>query len=96
MEIDEVASIIDIVEHVELLYEDTPDKVGGSALTLHLTRNPDSLEEWLINETALGALARVQREDWKQSVELATNIIYTGSTFWIFSKGSNNIKLLPF
>lgn len=59
MEIDEVASIIDIVEHVELLYEDTPDKVGGSALTLHLTRNPDSLEEWLINETALGALVRV-------------------------------------
>lgn len=96
MEIDEVASIIDIVEHVELLYEDTPDKVGGSSLTVHLTRNPDSLEEWLINETALGALARVQREDWKQSVELATNIIYTGSTFWIFSKGSNNIKLLPF
>lgn len=95
MKIDEVASIFDMDEHVELLYEDIPDKVWGSALILQLTRNPDSLEEQLINVTALGALARVQREDWKQSVELATNIIYTGSTFWI-SKGSNNIKLTPF
>lgn len=34
-------------------------------------------------ETALGALARVLREDWKQSVELATNIIYV---FFCFSR----------
>uniref|UniRef100_A0A673BZP9 Kinesin associated protein 3 n=1 Tax=Sphaeramia orbicularis TaxID=375764 RepID=A0A673BZP9_9TELE len=49
----------------------------GSALILQLARNPDNLEELLHNGIrALGALARVLREDWKQSVELATIIIY--------------------
>ncbi|KAB1261094.1 Kinesin-associated protein 3 [Camelus dromedarius] len=37
-------------------------------------------------ETALGALARVLREDWKQSVELATNIIYIFFCFSSFSQ----------
>ncbi|NXG32385.1 KIFA3 protein, partial [Dromaius novaehollandiae] len=83
MEIDEVANINDMDEYIELLYEDIPDKVRGSALILQLARNPDNLEELLINETVLGALARVLREDWKQSVELATNIIYI---FFCFSR----------
>ncbi|CAN0568822.1 unnamed protein product [Rangifer tarandus platyrhynchus] len=82
MEIDEVANINDMDEYIELLYEDIPDKVRGSALILQLARNPDNLEELLLNDTALGALARVLREDWKQSVELATNIIYI---FFCFS-----------
>ena len=41
----EVASISNIDDYVELLYEDIPAKVKGSALLLHLTRNPDNLEE---------------------------------------------------
>lgn len=36
-------------EYIELLYEDIPDKVRGSALILQLARNPDNLEELLIN-----------------------------------------------
>ncbi|XP_015261687.1 PREDICTED: kinesin-associated protein 3 [Gekko japonicus] len=85
-EIDEVANINDMDEYIELLYEDIPDKVRGSALILQLARNPDNLEELLLNETALGALARVLREDWKQSVELATNIIYIFFCFSSFSQ----------
>uniref|UniRef100_A0A8C3PY99 Kinesin associated protein 3 n=1 Tax=Chrysolophus pictus TaxID=9089 RepID=A0A8C3PY99_CHRPC len=85
-QIDEVANINDMDEYIELLYEDIPDKVRGSALILQLARNPDNLEELLINETALGALARVLREDWKQSVELATNIIYIFFCFSSFSQ----------
>ncbi|XP_010220179.1 PREDICTED: kinesin-associated protein 3, partial [Tinamus guttatus] len=38
------------------------------------------------SETVLGALARVLREDWKQSVELATNIIYIFFCFSSFSQ----------
>lgn len=34
-------------------------------------------------EAALGALARVLREEWKQSIELATIIIYI---FFCFSR----------
>lgn len=37
-------------------------------------------------ETALGALVRVLREDWKRSVELATNIIYIFFCFSSFSQ----------
>ncbi|XP_066532679.1 kinesin-associated protein 3a isoform X2 [Hoplias malabaricus] len=82
MELDEEANINSIDDYVELLYEDVPEKIRGATLILHLARNPDNLEELLQNETALGALARVLREDWKQSVDLATTIIYV---FFCFS-----------
>uniref|UniRef100_A0A2K6EIF0 Kinesin associated protein 3 n=1 Tax=Propithecus coquereli TaxID=379532 RepID=A0A2K6EIF0_PROCO len=85
-----IANINDMDEYIELLYEDIPDKVRGSALILQLARNPDNLEELLLNETALGALARVLREDWKQSVELATNIIYI---FFCFSRTTLSLLL---
>ena len=48
-QIDEVANINDMEEYIELLYEDIPDKVRGSALILQLARNPDNLEELLLN-----------------------------------------------
>ncbi|XP_039590430.1 kinesin-associated protein 3a [Polypterus senegalus] len=86
MEIDEIANINDMDNYIDLLYEDNADKVRGSALILQLARNPDNLEELLQNETALGALARVLREDWKQSVDLATNIIYIFFCFSSFSQ----------
>ncbi|XP_064845189.1 kinesin-associated protein 3-like isoform X2 [Oncorhynchus masou masou] len=86
MELDEEANINRIDHYVELLYEDIPEKVRGATLILHLARNPDNLEELLQNETALGALARVLREDWKQSVDLATTIIYVFFCFSSFSQ----------
>lgn len=82
MELNEEASISKVEEYVELLYEGIPEKIRGSTLILQLARNPDNLEELLHNEATLGALARVLREDWKQSVELATIIIYV---FFCFS-----------
>ncbi|XP_030608155.1 kinesin-associated protein 3 [Archocentrus centrarchus] len=86
MELNEEACITRVDEYVELLYEDLPEKIRGSALILQLARNPDNLEELLRNETALGALARVLREDWKQSVDLATIIIYIFFCFSSFSQ----------
>ncbi|XP_029930333.1 kinesin-associated protein 3-like isoform X1 [Myripristis murdjan] len=86
MELNAEASITGIDDYVELLYEGIPEKIRGSALILQLARNPDNLEELLHNETALGALARVLREDWKQSVELATIIIYIFFCFSSFSQ----------
>jgi len=37
-------------------------------------------------ETTVGALARVLREDWKRSTELATNIVYIFFCFSSFSQ----------
>lgn len=48
-EIDEVANINDLDDYLELLYEDVPEKVRGSALLLQLSRNPDNLEELFQN-----------------------------------------------
>ncbi|KAF3858848.1 hypothetical protein F7725_012049 [Dissostichus mawsoni] len=84
--LNEEASITRVDEYIELLYEGIPEKIRGSALILQLARNPDNLEELLHNEAALGALARVLREDWKQSVELATIIIYIFFCFSSFSQ----------
>ncbi|XP_068460786.1 kinesin-associated protein 3-like isoform X2 [Clinocottus analis] len=86
MELDEEASVTRVDEYIELLYEGVPEKIRGSGLILQLARNPDNLEELLHNEAALGALARVLREDWKQSVELATIIIYIFFCFSSFTQ----------
>ncbi|KAI0222323.1 Kinesin-associated protein 3 [Lamellibrachia satsuma] len=85
-EIDEVANINDIEEYLELLYDDIPEKVRGTALILQLSRNPDNLEELFENETVVGALARVLREDWRKNTELATNIIYIFFCFSSFTQ----------
>ncbi|XP_044216591.1 kinesin-associated protein 3a isoform X1 [Thunnus albacares] len=86
VELDEEANISKIDEYVELLYEDIQEKIRGATLIFQLARNPDNLEELIQNETALGALARVLREDWKQSVDLATTIIYIFFCFSSFSQ----------
>ncbi|GBP64110.1 Kinesin-associated protein 3 [Eumeta japonica] len=69
-------------DYVELLYDDIPEKIRGSALILQLARNPDNLIELAKNEALLSALSRVLREEWKRSIELSTNIVYT---FFCFS-----------
>jgi Kinesin-associated protein (KAP) len=76
------ASIRNIDEYIELLYEELPERIRGSAYILQLARNPDNLEELEKNEAVLSALSRVLREDWRKSLDLSTNIIYT---FFCFS-----------
>ncbi|XP_059618784.1 kinesin-associated protein 3 isoform X2 [Phlebotomus argentipes] len=78
----EKASIRVIDTYVELLYDELPDKIRGSALILQLARNPDNLEELEKNEAVLCALSRVLREDWRKSLDLSTNIVYI---FFCFS-----------
>uniref|UniRef100_A0A914XR60 Kinesin-associated protein 3 n=1 Tax=Plectus sambesii TaxID=2011161 RepID=A0A914XR60_9BILA len=83
---DERASLSKLDEYIEMLYEDVPEKIKGTALVLQLARNPDNLEELLQNETLLGALARVLKEDWKKNFDLATNIAYTFFCFSTFTQ----------
>uniref|UniRef100_T1IWM8 Kinesin-associated protein 3 n=1 Tax=Strigamia maritima TaxID=126957 RepID=T1IWM8_STRMM len=85
-EIDQVANLTEIDSYIELLYDETPDKIRSSALILQLARNPDNLEDLVQNEILLGALARVLREDWKKSIDLSTNIIYIFFCFSCFTQ----------
>ncbi|XP_055523469.1 kinesin-associated protein 3 [Wyeomyia smithii] len=82
----EKASIRNIDEYIELLYEDLPEKIKGSRLILQLARDPDNLGELEKNEAVLSALSRVLREDWRRSLDLSTNIIYI---FFCFSTYTN-------
>ncbi|KAK4880125.1 hypothetical protein RN001_008271 [Aquatica leii] len=78
----EVANINCLNEYIELLYEELPDKIRASQLILHLAKISENLESLARNETVLSALARVLREDWKRSIVLSTNLIFT---FFCFS-----------
>jgi hypothetical protein len=82
----EISNINNLEEYIELLYEEGAAKVRGSRLLLQLARNPDNLEELSQNETLLGALSRVLREEWKTSIDLTTNIIYVFFCFSTFSQ----------
>ncbi|XP_046404614.1 kinesin-associated protein 3-like [Ischnura elegans] len=81
-----VASMSRLEEYMELMYEGPSDKIRGSALILQLARVPENLMELSTNETVLGALARVLREEWRRSVELSTNIIYIFFCFSSFTQ----------
>jgi len=59
-QLDEQANINDIEEYVELLYEELPEKIRGTALILQLSRNPDNLEELAVNGKLMGSLASYQ------------------------------------
>ncbi|XP_068216893.1 kinesin-associated protein 3 isoform X3 [Palaemon carinicauda] len=81
----EQANLNELDSYMEMLYEEMPEKVKGASCILQLARNPDYLEELCQNETVLGALARVLREDWKKSLDLSYNIVYTFFCFSVFS-----------
>ena len=57
---DETANINDVDEYLDMLYEDLPDKVKGSALLLQLARNPDNLEELFQNGVCVCVCACVR------------------------------------
>ncbi|KAG7200321.1 hypothetical protein KM043_017783 [Ampulex compressa] len=85
----ERAIISNVDNYIELLYEEIPGKIKGSALILQLARVPDNLLELTKNESLLSALARVLREDWRRSIELSTNIIYIFFCFSTYSQFHN-------
>lgn len=86
-DINETASINDLDDYAEMLYdEDVKAKIRGSALILQLARNPDNLEELFQNESVLNCLARVLKEDWQRNIQVSTNIIYTFFCFSSFTQ----------
>ena len=78
----ETANINDLESYLEMMYDKSEEKIRGTSLILQLARNSENLEELCQNEILLGALARVLAEEWKENINLATNIIYI---FFCFS-----------
>jgi hypothetical protein len=72
-------------DYIEQLYEDD-QKVKGTHKILLLARNPEHLEELLGNETLLGVLSRLFKEDTRKSMDLIINIAYIFYSFSVYSK----------
>uniref|UniRef100_A0A1I7XMF8 Kinesin-associated protein 3 n=1 Tax=Heterorhabditis bacteriophora TaxID=37862 RepID=A0A1I7XMF8_HETBA len=69
------ADIDQIENYIELFYENVADKNRGVLCILELTKTISNLQYLIENETLIGALARVFREDWRKNFDLGTNII---------------------
>ena len=77
----ESASINDLDEYIEQLYETVEEKTKGAAFILKLTQSDCNLGEMADNETLLCALTRVLREDGRKSLELSTLIVASFAKF---------------
>jgi hypothetical protein len=86
MEAMQTASLEDVDNYIEKLYDSMEDKIKGTYMVLQLARNPDNLEVLVLNETLLGALSRILREDSVKSMDLCINIVYIFYSFSNFSQ----------
>eukprot|EP00727_Mastigamoeba_balamuthi_P005299 m51a1_g14768 putative kinesin-associated protein 3 isoform x1 (710) ;mRNA; f:373696-376679 len=71
-----------LAELTEMLYDKTEVKIAGAEGILQLAQDKDNLEVLAGDETLLGILARVLRDDAAESVELGTAVV---SIFFCFS-----------
>ncbi|EGD78885.1 hypothetical protein PTSG_11792 [Salpingoeca rosetta] len=79
------ASLRDVDDYLERLYDDGQQKLMGSKYILQLARNPDNLEELVQNEAFMQALSRIIREEGMRNPELQTNLL---TVFYFFSSFS--------
>nr|CAG4641607.1 EOG090X049M [Eurycercus lamellatus] len=82
---DEQASMTKLDTYVELLYEEVEGKIRGTSLILQLAKQNDNLQDLSKNESLIGALYRVLREDGRKHYALAINITFTFFYFATFS-----------
>ncbi|KAM3722944.1 Kinesin-associated protein [Dirofilaria immitis] len=79
------ASMSNIENYIEKLYDEISEKAKVTALFLELSQNHRNLQHLVENEVLMCALVRVLRDDWKKSFELATNIITMLYNFSIYT-----------
>ena len=81
------ANIENVDEYMELLYDDDMKiKVKGTAMIMDLARDAGNLEALIQNESLMGALSRVLKEDYKKSMDLTTNLMYIFFSFSNFTQ----------
>ena len=73
-------------QYVEGMYDGVEAATQATHQILQLARSPDNLEGLLNNESLLGLLARLLKEEGRKSMDLAINIIYIIYSFSNFSQ----------
>ena len=84
-QMEEQASMGKLDSYIELLYEELEGKIRGTALILQLAKQNENLQDLSQNESLIGALYRVLREDGRKHYALAVNIAFTFFYFASFS-----------
>ncbi|KAL7751426.1 hypothetical protein RI367_003286 [Sorochytrium milnesiophthora] len=88
---EDIATMEELEQYIELLYEELPEKLRCARLILQLARDADHIDALANNESLMSALSRTLREDSKKSLELITNI---AQIFFLFSQYSRFHPLL--
>lgn len=84
-QMDEQASMGKLDTYIELLYEELEGKIRGTSLILQLAKQNENLQDLSLNESLIGALYRVLREDGRKHYALAVNIAFTFFYFASYS-----------
>jgi hypothetical protein len=84
-QMDEQASMGKLDSYIELLYEELEGKIRGTSLILQLAKQNENLQDLSLNESLIGALYRVLREDGRKHYALAVNIAFTFFYFASYS-----------
>jgi len=90
-ELKEKVEMANIESYVELLYENLQGKLRGARCIAKLSKISENLVAIAGHETALNALFRTLREDYRKSIELSTQIL---TVCWNFSQFKDFHKLL--
>ena len=82
-----LASLDKMDEYMEKLYDDNmEEKIKGTSMILELAKDAGNLETLVQNESLMGALSRVLKEDYKHSMGLVLNLMYIFFSFSTFSQ----------
>ena len=68
-----MAQLSRLDDYVERMYDGTEAATAATALVLELARVPEQLEALIENETLVGLLVRLLREEGRKSQDLALN-----------------------
>lgn len=82
----EVAQLSRLDDYVERMYDGTEAATAATALVLELARVPEQLEALIENETLVGLLVRLLREEGRKSQDLALNCLYVLYAFSSFAQ----------
>lgn len=81
-----VASLDKLDMYIEKLYEAIEEQIKAASLILDLAQSPGNLEELVNDETLIGVLARLLKEEARKDIDLTTVIISIFSCFAAYSQ----------
>lgn len=84
-------SVNNLNDYTELLYEELPEKIRGTAMVYELSKDHDNLVLIIEREPLICALARLLREEGRKSIDLSSLIVGIFANLSVFSQFHSTI-----